>query len=525
MAIATEAGQDLVFEFIGGAMSEPTPQEPNKAAKQSPDEANFNLLLFRQELNEVYLLLDFISGRPDKHLSDLKGKIPKLEETGSAGETMSQDDIIRFVSKLRYPPEGDAVQTSRDAALLLLIKDTLNSIAYPARGMTIAYTTLFTNADRSSAASRPALASRAYPTLTNHAKWFRGLNHFFVFLGVAITLLSAILLWKVTYGVQLTARFEEAKRNDTLSAARVFDQINSLKVSGAAPSTYDITEVCSLRGHRNAKIAPEAAGSQQKFAIESSGSNVAAAGAPTLSIDMREVSAVQQACADYAFKHAQLCVTVADFGKYAGSQTFKIIAMLLPVHELERAEECDVYFQGERVPRTQPASSGGGDGTISKAADHAGNDNMGGSNPGTSQLNAEKGTRFERMGRQEDAISIAGVLSVTSNYLLPILFGLAGSIVAVIRSIQNKIYDNVLVPRDRALAMIRLPLGMVAGICVGLFLSPDGVSKSSSGIGGFTLSASGIAFLAGYGAEAFFRTLDALVERVFVLDDPAKRKS
>jgi hypothetical protein len=33
-----------------------------------------------------------------------------------------------------------------------------------------------------------------------------------------------------------------------------------------------------------------------------------------------------------------------------------------------------------------------------------------------------------------------------------------------------------------------------------------------------TLSASGIAFLAGYGADGFFRLMDALITRLFSLD-------
>lgn len=40
-----------------------------------PAETSFEELVYRQDLNEVYLLLDFISGRPDKRFSDLDHKI------------------------------------------------------------------------------------------------------------------------------------------------------------------------------------------------------------------------------------------------------------------------------------------------------------------------------------------------------------------------------------------------------------------------------------------------------------------
>ena len=59
---------------------------------------------------------------------------------------------------------------------------------------------------------------------------------------------------------------------------------------------------------------------------------------------------------------------------------------------------------------------------------------------------------------------------------------------------------------------------MVAGVSVGLFLSPTSIAQNSSSIGAFTISASGIAFLADYGAEAFFRALDVLISRIFNLD-------
>ncbi|MFC6789045.1 hypothetical protein ACFQE0_05010 [Methylobacterium komagatae] len=505
-------------------MPAPDPSITSVQIGREPNKSVVNWLLFGQELNEVYLLLDFISGRPDKHLSDLKDKIPKTDTNSGAAQMMSQDDVIEYISKLRYPPEGSAAQTSKDAALVLLVKDALNSIAYPARGMTIAYTTLFTNTGRYSSASRQELASLAYPTLVGHARWFRRINHVMVSLALAITVIAATLLWQVTYGVQLTARFEETKRNDTASAARVFDQINSLKVSGGTLPSYNINEICNIRrtGHAGGEKYRD---QQQKGDVGENGTN--GTNPPAISsssIALRETSAIQQACADYAFRHAQLCVTVADFGAYAGSTMFKAIGRLLPVHEPEHAEECDVYFKREGSVQTEASL---GDAGIAGATSFMG------SAPGPKpeqtmalvvQSSTPQNQRVERRGRQEDAISIAGVLSVTSNYLLPILFGLSGSIVAVIRSIQNKINENVLVPRDRALTMIRLPLGMVAGVCVGLFLSPDDVSKNAAGLGGFTLSASGIAFLAGYGAEAFFRTLDAIVERIFALDDTAKRK-
>lgn len=483
-------------------------------------EKSFSQLLFQQELNEIYLLLDFISGRPDKDLNALNDKIK--DPDGLKDSNLTAGEVIQRISILRYPPEGTIEQKSKDAAFLLQVKDALNSIAYPARGLTIAYTTLFTDPGRSTGARRPALAGRAYPTLVNHAKWFRRINIVLASVGLVTMILAAVLLWLITYGVQLTARFEEAKRNDTASAARVFDQLNSLKAGGADLSSYEIVEVCKLNKAKSGDHRQGLALSQSGAADEPKRSQDS--GARRSSIPAMDTSAVQQACADYAFKHAQLCVTVADFGAYADSAIFKAMGTLLPVHRSSLAEECDIY------------PDNGGDrkaGALGASVSNSRLDSMIRFSAATNDTTAPRAKPeapaltdppASRRGRQEDAISIAGVLSVTSNYLLPMVFGLCGSIVAVIRSVQNKINDSLLVPRDRALAMIRLPLGMIAGVTVGLFLSPDGAAKSTSGLGGFTLSASGIAFLAGYGAEAFFRTLDGIVDRIFLLEDPGKRR-
>ena len=111
------------------------------------------------------------------------------------------------------------------------------------------------------------------------------------------------------------------------------------------------------------------------------------------------------------------------------------------------------------------------------------------------------------------------MLALLSNYLLPILFGIAGTFTSLMRDIQVKIKDSMLAPRDSALALIRLPLGIIAGISVGLFFNGNATSASfGSVLGTFALSSSALAFLAGYGAEVFFRALDILIARLFNLD-------
>jgi hypothetical protein len=88
-----------------------------------------------------------------------------------------------------------------------------------------------------------------------------------------------------------------------------------------------------------------------------------------------------------------------------------------------------------------------------------------------------------------------------------------------LRDISNRITGSILSPRDETLAIIRIILGAIAGLAVGLFFTPASVAAQiSSGAGVLTLSASGIAFLAGYGADGFFRMIDAMIARIFSLD-------
>ena len=126
----------------------------------------FDELIFRRELNEVHLLLDFISGRPNAHIWDLDGKVPlppsgarsatdvapPTEEKpaccGKHDTTLDAFETIKWVCKLRYPPTPPSTDKAYDATLLFYVKDRLNSLAYPATGLSIAYTYIFVEEQR-----------------------------------------------------------------------------------------------------------------------------------------------------------------------------------------------------------------------------------------------------------------------------------------------------------------------------------------------------------------------------------------
>jgi hypothetical protein len=121
---------------------------------------------------------------------------------------------------------------------------------------------------------------------------------------------------------------------------------------------------------------------------------------------------------------------------------------------------------------------------------------------------------------QDDVEFIIGpALTMWGNYMLPVIFGFLGILVFVILDFYSKIRDSRLDPRDYRLSVIRLVLGLVTGSCIGLFYSataPTEASPTESVAAALSLSASGIAFLAGYGVEGVFNMLEQLVSRVFV---------
>ena len=113
----------------------------------------------------------------------------------------------------------------------------------------------------------------------------------------------------------------------------------------------------------------------------------------------------------------------------------------------------------------------------------------------------------------------ASVLSIFTNYIIPMMSGLLGTLAGLVRSVWQKVRDSTLRPEDARRTVASVPLGLVAGLSVGLIITPSGNAAQgiSNVAGSITLSATALAFLAGYGAEAFFTMIDELLKRVFSL--------
>jgi len=120
------------------------------------------------------------------------------------------------------------------------------------------------------------------------------------------------------------------------------------------------------------------------------------------------------------------------------------------------------------------------------------------------------------------------LLNILGGAVLPIFYGVLGAGAAVVRRNSARIRDSLLSPRHLMLAWIQLALGAVIGGCVGLFVTTSTGSTISGSatpglLGAVPLSASALCFVAGFGVDGVFLALEALIGRVFNIDDPGKR--
>jgi hypothetical protein len=446
----------------------------DQAQAASDPQALMDALTFDSDVNEVFLLIDHISGRSEKSLKEIDTtgiELPAAQEGGgpipagvppgdgaiavltppaqdaktSTSDKPSLADVLHRLCQIGYPPHPDATTKAHKAAFVIMLKDRLNGLADPARGITIAYTAMFVTAtdgcrvgvwprrraDDGRRSARGNLARQAYPGLEPHARCFAKLYRLFPFLMLFVLVLTASAYWDVGFGRTVVQRIE---------------QIDKLRVDLLRPAT---------RG------APGTVRLDEK-------SCTAPAGPPADQV---------QACAQLLYLTERLTDARKDLFNFAvtarASENTNVLVRLLA---WLRPISYGFMLDGQVPDQTRPEAT------------------------------------------------VAWMLSVFSTYVLPAMFGFLGTLAAIMRAIQSKIRDSLMGPRDFPLSLLGLVVGPVAGLAVGLFYTPtETTTAGATGLAGsVSLSASGLGFLAGYGADAFFKFVDALLVRVFALDQPGK---
>ncbi len=98
------------------------------------------------------------------------------------------------------------------------------------------------------------------------------------------------------------------------------------------------------------------------------------------------------------------------------------------------------------------------------------------------------------------------VLESFQRYLLPLLYGLLGCCVYILRTLSNEIRLKVYSEASNIEFRIRLYLGMLGGIVVAWFITPEASEGLMKNLSPFAL-----AFLAGYSIELVFSAMDRLI--------------
>ncbi len=423
-------------------------------------------LIFRQYLDEVHLLMDFVSGRADRSLALLT-----MPNPAAPGETMTSGAIVKAISEMRYPPGPNRAVNAENAAILLMAKDRLSALADPARGLTIAYTTLFVAAEARrtfitaawrrlmdggsrlapGSDTRVDLARQTFPGLRAHARKFRLWRDVLAWLMLPWLFFTGIAYWDAGLGRSALERLDQDWK------ATVTDLNNN-------PSLIHCNEDKPAAADTGGEVKPD---------------------------ELQR----QLACRRYNYGRL--------LGKTAGEQVNDVFHC----RGLGWSKILHVWCWQWLFPSASDASA-------EAEKNPAGN-------PSHDAKAPEQVSRYAQANVAYWQTATA-TLTVFTTYVLPMMFALLGTLIGAFRAIMARIGAGELAPRDFVRMKSGIVTGLVAGIAVGLFLSPSSVpSQGAGGVAGqLTLTACGLGFLAGYASHSFFAYLDRVVSAVFPLAPP-----
>ena len=488
----------------------PTQALPTTTAADNASKRNRTSLICR-DLDDIYLMLDHLSGRADKNVSALTVEVdsagddpakPPSVPTVLPGTSVTRKNLIQSVCAIEgWPPEREAKYTAIAATTLFKARDILNEIAWPASGMTIAYTIMVTdlsNAVRSPSgqrtrggrqpaptdnsgiepgqpgvgpspvvdgttddeedAARTSLAISAYPHLLRPARKLRKWIVGYIFMLIGVLAVTAVLSWNVAAGKLVIERLNELKLRETMESARVVSAEGEpgAIVQAVSTSTDDVPDAGyvfdTLCGTDGTALPP----------------NTGAAAVPSSASSVRLNSLCGKGLAILDQRFAADASLRQWFGPW------------------KRITSWGEGLDAEKI--AQP------DKPINNR------------------------TRIRNAALMEQ--QAGDVNSVLASYVLPILYGLLGATTAVIRNLNGKMRESTLAPRDLRVSQVQLALGIIVGACIGLFLSPTGtpdvrlpnVTLAGNGV---SLTASALSFIAGFGVEAVFKWLEVIINIAF----------
>lgn len=114
-------------------------------------------------------------------------------------------------------------------------------------------------------------------------------------------------------------------------------------------------------------------------------------------------------------------------------------------------------------------------------------------------------------------IAAQSVLQILQNYILPLMYGLLGAFIFVLRSLLQQVRTLTYTASREVGYRLRLTLGCLAGMITGWLLKPE--------MGDMALSPMALAFIAGYSIEVLFTLLDRLIDGIRRQPDSAPEAS
>lgn len=389
---------------------------------------NFDELIFKRELNEVYLLLDYISGRPDAHIWNLDVDVP-VEQNPDIKETPF--NLYLRISTMRYPPERSATIKAYDATILLYVKDRLNSIAAPARGSTIAYTYIYLAEDnplklknipnleggKKPSQTKASVASDAFPGLVASAMRLRRKRIGITTAGILAFILAMCFLCWTVYGSMILKRFEDDRKSALDLEKSVYAQV-ATDASANKQIDQDIKD------------------------------NVAQICCWTYPGSL--TSTAKGLCGTWSYYQARYDKAIADAGAFANDLSF--LTFFLPTEHVQptpSTAECPARTHANVVAFEKATGKSviGEVGSDDDLQAHSATKAEAASMVGAS--NPTMGNRDEARFRQEDVQSVGLIVSVYSTYVLPIFFGFVGTVASFLRNTGNKALTSTLAPRER----------------------------------------------------------------------------
>jgi hypothetical protein len=134
------------------------------------------------------------------------------------------------------------------------------------------------------------------------------------------------------------------------------------------------------------------------------------------------------------------------------------------------------------------------------------------------QLDLERNLHQVRMVLFEYILATDYILKAFQEYFLPLLYGLFGAFIYVLRNLMIEIKQRTYSYDCEVKYRLRLTLGALGGMIVGWFFQPDEADAIAS------LSPMALAFLMGYNIELLFTIMDRVIDNIRQAVDKSETK-